>query len=71
MWGELSSEWGELSSECGASCLGASCLGARNLWGELSIIPQFQYSDRLIENSDPQKIRFSEVLLGALLVLSW
>ena len=32
---------------------------------------QFQYSDRLIENSNPQKITFSEVLRGALHVLSW
>ena len=37
----------------------------------LNIGHQFQYSDRLIENSNPQKITFSEVLRGALPVLSW
>ena len=37
----------------------------------LNIGAQFQYSDRLIENSNPQKITFSEVLCGALPVLSW
>ena len=37
----------------------------------LNIGAQFQYSDRLIENSNPQKITFSEVLRGALHVLSW
>ena len=37
----------------------------------LYIGAQFQYSDRLIENSNPQKITFSEVLRGALPVLSW
>ena len=37
----------------------------------LNIGAQFQYSDRLIENSNPQKITFSEVLHGALPVLSW
>ena len=37
----------------------------------LNIGAQFQYSDRLIENSNPRKITFSEVLSGALPVLSW
>ena len=37
----------------------------------LNIGAQFQYSDRLIENSNPQKFTFSEVLHGALPVLSW
>ena len=37
----------------------------------LNIGAQFQYSDRLIENSNPQKITFSEVLRGTLPVLSW
>ena len=37
----------------------------------LNIGPQFQYSDRLIENSNPKTITFSEVLRGALPVLSW
>ena len=32
---------------------------------------QFQYSDRLIEHSNPQIITFSEVLREALTVLSW
>ena len=32
---------------------------------------QFQYSDLLIENSNPRKNTFSEVLRGALPVLSW
>ena len=36
----------------------------------LNIGSQFQYSDRLIENSNPQKITFSEVLRGSLPVLS-
>ena len=37
----------------------------------LNIGAQFHYSDRLIENSNPQKITFSEVLRGALPLLSW
>ena len=37
----------------------------------LNIGAQFQYSDRLTENSNPQKITFSEVLRRALSVLSW
>ena len=37
----------------------------------LNIGAQFQYSDRLIENSNPQNIKFTEVLRGALPVLSW
>ena len=36
----------------------------------LNIGAQFQYSDQLIENSNPQKITFSEVLRGASPVLS-
>ena len=37
----------------------------------LNIGALFQLSDWLIENSNPQKITFSEVLRGALPVLSW
>ena len=37
----------------------------------LNIGAIFQYSDRLIENYNPQKITVSEVLRGALPVLSW
>ena len=37
----------------------------------LNIDAQFQYSDQLIENSNPQKIMLSEVLRGTLPVLSW
>ena len=37
----------------------------------LNIGAKFQYSERLMENSNPQKMTFSEVLSGTLPVLSW
>ena len=44
----------------------------RHQWGfSVTLNVKFQYSDRLIENNNPQKIRFSEVLRGTLPVLSW